>query len=112
MLELYEWADVLVLPSIVEGSAIVTYEALACGIPVIVTPNAGAWITHDVEGLVVPVRNSDALAAAIERFARDRSFLASCSANALAARDRIGSDAYGRRLMRILADRLKNARCG
>jgi glycosyltransferase involved in cell wall biosynthesis len=38
----YRRASVLVLPSLVEGSAKVTYEAMACGVPVIVTPNAGA----------------------------------------------------------------------
>lgn len=41
MRELYSWADVLVLPSICEGSATVLYEAAAHGIPVICTPNAG-----------------------------------------------------------------------
>ena len=34
--------DVLVLPSIVEGRAMVQMEALSCGLPIIVTPNAGA----------------------------------------------------------------------
>ena len=33
----YEVADVFVLPSLAEGSAEVTYEALACGIPVVTT---------------------------------------------------------------------------
>src|SRR5207245_11203657 len=44
MMGLYDWADVFVLPSICEGSALVTYEALASGIPLIATPNTGAWI--------------------------------------------------------------------
>ena len=34
--------DVLVLPSIVEGRALVQQEAMACGLPLIVTRNAGA----------------------------------------------------------------------
>jgi glycosyltransferase involved in cell wall biosynthesis len=33
--------DALVLPSIVEGRALVQQEALSCGLPIIVTPNAG-----------------------------------------------------------------------
>ena len=34
----YRWADVLLLPSVCEGSATVTYEALQHGLPQIVTP--------------------------------------------------------------------------
>ena len=40
----YEWADVLVLPSVSEGSANVCYEALAAGVPVITTKNAGSVV--------------------------------------------------------------------
>jgi glycosyltransferase involved in cell wall biosynthesis len=39
--------DVLVLPSIVEGRAMVQMEALSCGLPIIVTPNAGAEVGWD-----------------------------------------------------------------
>ncbi|MGZ8432437.1 MAG: glycosyltransferase, partial [Candidatus Deferrimicrobiaceae bacterium] len=38
----YQESSVFVLPSLSEGSAKVTYEAMACGLPVIVTPNAGS----------------------------------------------------------------------
>ncbi len=47
-------ADVFVFPSLFEGSAVVTYEALACGLPSIVTPNAGSVVRDGVEGLIVP----------------------------------------------------------
>ena len=33
--------DALVLPSIVEGRALVQQEFLSCGLPIIVTPNSG-----------------------------------------------------------------------
>jgi starch synthase len=36
----YSSANVLVLPSLVEGLALVQLEAMACGIPLITTPNA------------------------------------------------------------------------
>jgi len=62
MTELYSWADVFVLPSICEGSAMVTYEALSWGLPVITTPNSGSIVRDKVDGLVIPIRNSDAIA--------------------------------------------------
>ncbi|HYM15522.1 MAG TPA: glycosyltransferase family 4 protein [Dehalococcoidia bacterium] len=59
----YAAADVLVLPSVNEGSALVVLEAMACGLPVIVTPNAGADAVRDgVDGFVVPVRSPEAIA--------------------------------------------------
>ncbi len=61
--EYYSSASVLVLPSLVEGLALVQLEAMACGIPIITTPNAGGLdiITDGVEGFIVPIRNVEAL---------------------------------------------------
>ncbi|MEW6683052.1 MAG: glycosyltransferase family 4 protein [Nitrospirota bacterium] len=61
----YRRASVLVLPSLVEGSAKVTYEAMACGVPVIVTPNAGAVARDRQEGFVVPIRDDGAIKEAL-----------------------------------------------
>ena len=47
-------ADVFVFPSLFEGSAVVTYEAIACGLPSIVTPEAGSVVRDGVEGFLVP----------------------------------------------------------
>ncbi len=60
-------ADVFVFPSLFEGSAVVTYEALACGLPSIVTPNAGSVVRDDVDGFLVPPRDVDALATRMEQ---------------------------------------------
>lgn len=61
----YRRASVFVLPSLVEGSAKVTYEAMACGVPVIVTPNAGAVARDRQEGFVVPIRDEGAIKEAL-----------------------------------------------
>ena len=50
-------ADVFVFPSLFEGSAVVTYEALACGLPGVVTPAAGSVIRNGIEGFVVMPRD-------------------------------------------------------
>jgi glycosyltransferase involved in cell wall biosynthesis len=99
MAELFQWADILVAPSICEGSALVTFEALASGVPVIATPNVGSPVRNEIDGLIVPIRDVDALSIAIERFLKDREFLNSCSRNAIEGRDRLGLEAYQKRLV-------------
>jgi glycosyltransferase involved in cell wall biosynthesis len=66
-LPLYQSADVFAFPSLLEGGAKVGFEALAAGLPCAVTPNAGSVIRDGVEGLIVPARDVDGLAAALER---------------------------------------------
>lgn len=66
--EYYSSANVLALPSLVEGLPLVILEAMASGIPVITTPNAGGAdiITDGVEGFIVPVRDVVALKEKLE----------------------------------------------
>ena len=65
-------ADVLVLPSLAEGSASVTYEALSLGIPQVVTASSGSVISSGVEGFVIPERNAAAVVDAIQLITKDR----------------------------------------
>ena len=59
--------DALVLPSIVEGRALVQQEALSCGLPIIVTPNAGGedLVEEGITGHIVPIRSPEKIAEAI-----------------------------------------------
>jgi len=57
----YSNSSVFVLPSLVEGSALVIYEAMACGIPVIVTENCGSVVRNGKDGFVIPIRDTQAL---------------------------------------------------
>ena len=54
-----------VFPSQCEGSAKVTYEAAACGLPQITTREAGDVVVNGVEGLIIPPANVQRLADAI-----------------------------------------------
>ncbi len=67
----YRSADVFVFPSLQEGSAKVNFEALACGLPLVTTPTSGSVARDGVEGLLPPIRNVDALAAALDRLRSD-----------------------------------------
>ena len=66
--------DVLVLPSIVEGRALVQQEALSCGLPLLVTPNAGGedLIEEGRTGFLIPIRQPQILAERIEWFLNHR----------------------------------------
>lgn len=67
VVDLFHQADVFVFPSLGEGSALVIFEAMACGLPVIVTENAGSLARPDQDGYIVPPADAVALADAIER---------------------------------------------
>jgi len=66
-------ADLLVLPSLSEGTPHVLVEARANGLPCISTSVGGvpSSVTHGYDAWLVPTKNSQALAQAIERLVRD-----------------------------------------
>jgi glycosyltransferase involved in cell wall biosynthesis len=95
-------ADVFVLPSLAEGSAGVTYEALAAGVPVVTTPAAGSVVRDGVDGRIVPERDPVALADAIAEIVEDRNKRERMS---IAARERARDytwNRYGERLIAAL----------
>ncbi|MBL0173776.1 MAG: glycosyltransferase family 4 protein [Ignavibacteria bacterium] len=63
--EQYGNASVFVLPSLQEGSAMVTYEAMACGLPSIVSENTGSILRDGIDGYIVPIRSAEAIADAL-----------------------------------------------
>jgi glycosyltransferase involved in cell wall biosynthesis len=64
-------ADIFLLPSLEDGLALTVVEALACGLPVITTPNTGAseMIEPGKNGEVVPIRDPQAMANAVFKWA-------------------------------------------
>jgi glycosyltransferase involved in cell wall biosynthesis len=75
--ELILTCDALVLPSIVEGRAMVQMEALSSGLPIIVTRNAGAedLVEPGQTGFLVPIRAPDKLAEVIDWLADHRTWI-------------------------------------
>jgi glycosyltransferase involved in cell wall biosynthesis len=65
-------ADVLVLPSIEEGSALVTYEARGAGCVVLASDASGAVGTHGLDVLLHPARDVDCLAGQLRELSADR----------------------------------------
>ena len=67
--------DVFVLSSLWEGFPTVIVESMACGIPVIATKSVGGvqeLIENDVDGILVPPKNTGALSESIYRLLKDR----------------------------------------
>ena len=83
----YAAADVLVLPSLTEGSPNVLLEAMAVDVPVVATEVGGTpEIVRDRESaLLVPPRNPVRLAEAIEEVLSDAELRRSLTTHALAA---------------------------
>lgn len=72
----YAAADVFVFPTPYDAFGMVLTEAMACGVPVITTPHAGAaeLVTAGVHGLIVPDATAvGALSDAMRALAADRS---------------------------------------
>lgn len=104
VLRLMRRCDLLVLPSIVEGRALVQQEAMACGLPVIATENAGATdlIQDGVNGWIVPIRSPERIAQALDLAARDRAALAAMGVAARATARQHSWEHYGDAIVNLL----------
>jgi len=68
LFEAYQKGSVLVFPTLCDGFGMVVLEAMAHGLPVITTQNAGAsdFIEEGKNGFLVPPRDAEALAERLE----------------------------------------------
>ncbi|MCH7518015.1 MAG: glycosyltransferase family 4 protein [Candidatus Dadabacteria bacterium] len=106
LLEHYEWADVFLLPSLCEGSAIVCYEALSCGLPVITTPNAGSIVREGIEGFIVPIRDPEAIAEKLQLLINRPELLESMGESAMQRSQDFTIENYGERLIKAIKEGL------
>lgn len=107
----YSSANVLVLPSLVEGLALVQLEAMACGIPLITTPNAGGSdiVTDGVEGFIIPIRDVEVLKEKLEWCYRHPDELAQMGRAARCKAEQLTWDLYRRRLATKVKELLKHS---
>ena len=78
ILEQMRQHDVLLFPTLFDGFGLVITEALSQGLPVITTLHSGApeCIRDGVEGFIVPIRSSQAIAERLTLLSGDRQQLA------------------------------------
>jgi glycosyltransferase involved in cell wall biosynthesis len=70
--KVYAEADIFAFPTLEEGGPLVTYEAMAHCLPVLVSPmGAGAIVRDQVDGLVVPDHSVDRWAHELRKLAND-----------------------------------------
>ena len=64
---LYQQASVCILPTLEDGFGLVVLEAMACGVPVIITEHTGAkdCVRHGVDGFIIPPYDSESIAATL-----------------------------------------------
>lgn len=101
VLRLMDSCDVLLLPSIVEGRALVQQEAMSRGLPIVVTRNAGGedLVQDGRTGFLVPMRSPEALAERIAWLADHREELPAMSQQARAMAARYTWAAYADKVM-------------
>ena len=97
-------ADVFVLPTLAEGCASVVHEAVMAGCPVITTSASGTMVKNNHGGIIVPERDPDALAEAIQSIVEDRDRRNELAASCDILAKELSEEKWSERLMAALTD--------
>jgi glycosyltransferase involved in cell wall biosynthesis len=91
--DLLQAADMMVLPSVWEGSPLAAQEALRAGVPFVGTTAGGLPALVGDGGVLVPPRDAPALADAISQILDDPAYASALRLRALSAASRLPTDA-------------------
>jgi len=108
VLALMQSCDVLLLPSILEGRALVQQEAMVCGLPLIVTANAGGedLVLEGQTGFLVPIRAPERIADHLNWMADHRAETARMGFDARQHASKMTWAAYAQRIVGAIEARL------
>lgn len=104
--EIYRQCSAFCLPSLSEGFGLVTLEAMASGLPVLVNECCQASVRSDIDGKVLPARNVEALVEAIRLLYRNPDLCVTMGKEARARAEDCSWDSYGRRLVEVYRQQL------
>ena len=94
-------SSVFVFPSIEEGSALVNYIAMACGLPVITTFNSGSPVRDGEDGFLVPIRDVQGLKEKILYFYENPRAIEAMGTNARDEIEHYTWERYGEELIKV-----------
>lgn len=105
LVDIYNQSSIFVLPSIADGFGMVVPQAMACGLPVIVTDHVGAAdvVTEGKDGFVIPIRDVEAMKEKIITLYENPELVENMGKEAnIKAKNSLSWDAYGDRLTTFL----------
>jgi 1,2-diacylglycerol 3-alpha-glucosyltransferase len=104
----YALAEALILPTYTDTWGLVVNEAMACGLPVIVSDTAGCaadLVKENWNGLVIPSQDDLSLAAAMEKLAGHPDLRATMAANSLQLISEYSSEQWSAGIFRAVSAR-------
>lgn len=106
----YREADFFVFPSLEEGSALVIYEAMANGLPVLTSPMGGGGIVRDgKDGIIVSPYDEEGLVTGLQQLANCADLRLRMSDSARQRAEEFTWEKVARRRAELVLDRLKSA---
>jgi glycosyltransferase involved in cell wall biosynthesis len=106
MREIYQNADVFVLPTVSDVFPAVVLEAMAAGLPVIVTANCGSAdaVRDGIDGFIVPIRSPQVIAEKLDLLVRNPELREEMGRNAAEQAKKYSLEAYRQRLVQLLSE--------
>jgi glycosyltransferase involved in cell wall biosynthesis len=109
--ERYRASDVFVLPTLVEGMGLVVLEAMACGLPVIVTANGPGDIVRDgIDGFVIPERDENAVCERLDFLYRNPELCVEMGRSAASRAREFDWSTYTEEVSQVLLELAQSAR--
>lgn len=84
LIDTFHTADIFIFPHVLQSWGLVVFEAMATGLPVVISREAGAHevLSHEENALFVDARKPEEIANAVERLAQDGELYLKLSSNA------------------------------
>lgn len=99
----YMNADIFFFPSYLEGSALVTYEAMSWGLPIVTTHESGSTVTHSYNGFVVDAGDKNKMIFHLQQLINDPALRLQLANNAVRSIKDYSLDRYKEKLLTVLS---------